>query len=349
LRRVLPVSIAAADSSPDTTSIGRALVEIVDDGGRRLGSITFESEGPYRIERRLPPAKQEEFKADFCREMARLEKWAADLNWGASSVSEFRVVISGRYKISKSLVPAWSGRAGHMEFPLWRVLARKAAIAHELVHVFFPNGNRLLAEGLAVYLQAAIGGNPAFPNFGKPLHENVRERFLEMAPDISRGDKQSLEQIHLAELDTIATPSPLTLRVGHEVYGEEPRGQAFIYPIAGSFVQFLVETHGLDMFRALYGQTRLVPLTQIAGSPERWAAVYGVPLDDLENEWKAMIADGFPASDSCEAPADRICVYSGFRSDKIKSSSVVPAKAGTQYATALLGLLGRPVKPGDDT
>jgi hypothetical protein len=192
-----------------------------------------------------------------------------------------------------------------MEFPLWRVLARKAAIAHELVHVFYPNGNRFLAEGLAVYLQAAIGGNPAFPNFGEPLHENVRRRFQEMAPAISRGDKQSLEHIHLAELDAIATPSPLTLRVGREVYGEEPRGQAFIYPIAGSFVQFLVETRGMDMFRALYRQTPLVPLAQNAGSPERWLDVYDAALNGLEHEWKAMIVDGFPSG---EAPADSIRV-----------------------------------------
>ena len=221
---------------------------------------------------------------------------------------QLHVVVSDRYKISKSLVPAWSGRAGHMEFPAWRVLARKAAIMHELVHVFFPNGNRFLAEGLAVYLQAAIGGNPAFPNFGKPLHENTRERFEEMARALSRGDRQSLELVHLAELDAIATPSPLTLRVGHDVYGEEPRGQSFIYPIAGSFVQFLVETRGMDMFRALYLQTPLVPHAQNAGSPERWMDVYDVPFNDLENEWKAMIADGFAASHNREAPADRMPV-----------------------------------------
>jgi hypothetical protein len=33
-----------------------------------------------------------------------------------------------------------------MEFPAWRVMAGEAAIMHELVHVYFPNGNRLLAE-----------------------------------------------------------------------------------------------------------------------------------------------------------------------------------------------------------
>ncbi len=30
-------------------------------------------------------------------------------------------------------------------------------------------------------------------------------------------------------------------------------------------------------------------------------------------------------------------------------AKLVPAKAGTRYAAALLALPGRPVKPGDDT
>ena len=303
LRRVVRNTVASADSRPDAISR-----ELVDDIGRRLGMVGFEPASPHGPDRRLSEAAQDEFQSDFCREIARLEKWAADVGWGRSSIPQLHVAVSDRYKISKSLVPAWSGRAGYMEFPAWRVLARKAAIMHELVHVFFPNGNRFLAEGLAVYLQAAIGGNPAFPNFGKPLHENTRERFEEMAPALSSGDKQSLELIHLVELDPIATPSPLTLQVGHEVYGEEPRGQAFIYPIAGSFVQFLIETRGMDMFRALYIQTPLVPQAQNAGSPERWMDVYDVPFPDLENEWKAIIADGFSESQHREAPADRIPV-----------------------------------------
>jgi len=104
-----------------------------------------------------------------------------------------------------------------MEFPSWRVASRKAAIAHELVHVFFPSGNRFLAEGLAVYLQAEIGGNPAFPNFGRPLHELARKLLREMIPSFSPGHPDSLAQLHLADLDAIATPSPLELKVSQEV------------------------------------------------------------------------------------------------------------------------------------
>jgi hypothetical protein len=182
-----------------------------------------------------------------------------------------------------------------MEFPAWRVMARKAAIAHELAHVFFPNGTRFLAEGLAVYLQAEIGGNPAFPNFGRSLHALVRERIIEMVPEFSSGDRQSLACIHLADLDEVATPSPLTLKVKQELYGEEPRGQACIYPIAGSFVQFLIETRGMEEFRKLYLQTPLVPFVQNAGMPDRWRSVYGSPLAGLEEEWKSLIAGGSSA------------------------------------------------------
>lgn len=270
--------------APDVPA-GPEYGEIAGIGGERLGTIEFEwPDG------RPDPTKQNEFKFDFHQEIARLKKWSASRYWPALPVPEFRVVVSDRYKISRSLVPAWSGCAGRMEFPAWRVVARKAAIAHEIVHVFYPNGNRLLAEGLAVYLQAEIGGNPAFPNFGRPLHELVRELLKEMVPGFVRGDPASLAPIRLAALDQIATPNPLTLKVGNDFYGEEPRGQAHIYPIAGSFVQFLIEAHGLETFRALYERTPLVPLQQAAGSLDRWIDAYGLSLADLGDEWKSLIA-----------------------------------------------------------
>jgi hypothetical protein len=175
-----------------------------------------------------------------------------------------------------------------MEFPAWRVVTGKAAIAHELVHVFFPNANRLLAEGFAVYLQAAIGSNPAFPNFGKPLHPLAGECLRSMLSAV--GDEAtSLDEMHLAGLDQIATPTPLELKVGQDLYGEEPRGQALIYPLAGSFVQFLIETRGMERFRTLYVRTPLVPFDQDPGPGSRWNEVYCIPLACLEREWKSFI------------------------------------------------------------
>jgi hypothetical protein len=239
----------------------------------------------------FPRATQSEFESDFRCELARCEQWAADRNWPARPMADLRVVVSDRFRISKSLVPAWYGHAGRMEFPAWRVLSRKAAIAHELIHVLFPNGNRLLAEGLAVHLQAEIGSNPAFPNFSRPLHGLVRELLPALVPGYRPSEPASLEPIRLADLDSIATPGPLTLKVGADFYGEEPRGQAHIYPLAGSFVQHLIAMRGLESFRALYERTPLVPLHQDAGSPGRWLEIYGIPLSALEGEWKSMIAD----------------------------------------------------------
>jgi hypothetical protein len=270
----------------------------------RIEKIDFEFECVRDGAGALTQAKRIEFKDDVCQEIGRLQKWAAGLDWIGFPVPELNIIVSDRYSISKSLVPAWSGRLGYMEFPTWRVASsRKAAILHELVHVFFPNGNRFLAEGLAVHLQDCLGGNPAFPNFGKPLHRNVCELLLERTPPTSSEDLLGLGQIHLAELDLIPTPNPLTLRVGAELFGEDKRGQAFVYLIAGSFVRFLLETRGSERFRSLYTQTQLLPLILNAGSLDRWSDVYCITLADLENEWKSTIVSELPVA-NCETFAE---------------------------------------------
>jgi hypothetical protein len=275
------------EPSPSGRIVVSEDLELSNFGSALLARIEFEAslQGDQ-----LGPTIRNEFKSDLYREITQINRWAAENNWLPLPWPEFRVVVSDRFNISRSLVPAWSGRQGHMEFPTRRVVARNAAIAHELVHVFFPNGNRFLAEGLAIYLQAEIGGNPAFPNFGRPLHELVRELAPRMTLGFRPGEPSSLEAIHLTELDAIATPNPLTLKVGTDVYGEEPRGQAHVYPLAGSFVQHLVETRRIEAFRCLYGLTPLVPWCQDAGATERWMEAYGSPLQSLEFEWKSMIA-----------------------------------------------------------
>jgi hypothetical protein len=240
----------------------------------------------------LSPSQQDQFKVDFGREIASLGRWSARENWPACSPSvDLRVFVSDEYKISRALVPASIGQKGRMEFPAWRVVAGEAAITHELVHVYFPNGNRFIAEGLAIYLQATIGGNPAFPNFGRPLHEVARELLRMMVPEFTGANPESLERIRLRDLDKIATPSPLRLRVGLKVYQDDPPGQAHIYPIAGSFAQFLIETEGVVKFREVFNMTPLKPFERNAGSPDRWEHVYGVPLKELEERWKLEIGE----------------------------------------------------------
>ena len=231
----------------------------------------------------------DEFRGDFLREMHRLDQWSAENHWSPRDVADLKVRISADYRISKSLVPSWYGETGHMRFPVSRVAARRAAIMHELVHVYFPSGNRLLAEGLAVYLQAVIGGNSAFPNFGRPLHALSALRLQEIAGEAEDVPAPPAGAGHLAKLDAIPTPNPLTLAAGSKRYGEDARGQGVLYPLAGSFVQFLIETRGLVMFRLLYSLTPFVPLTLNGGVPLRWTEVYGMSLATLESEWSALL------------------------------------------------------------
>jgi hypothetical protein len=240
----------------------------------------------------LSPGHQEAFVAQFCGEFGRLQSWCANERWVPDTFPPLQVFVSDEYRISRALIPAAVGQRGRMEFPAWKVVAGEAAVMHELVHVFFPNGNRMLAEGLAIHLQARIGGNPAYPNFGRPLHETAIDVLRRMVPEFVSGNAASLDAVRLAMLDRIATPSGLRLRVGSRLYQIDEVGLAHTYPLAGSFVTFLIETHGLDRFRALYQRTPLKPFERDAGSPERWTEVYGSPLEAVERQWKAKLAAG---------------------------------------------------------
>ena len=86
-----------------------------------FGSLTFEFRSSDQIVRQLTSDHQNQFKADFHREAARLEEWTAARGWPAPAIPNVQVTVSDQFKISKALVPAWNGRAGHMEFPSWRV------------------------------------------------------------------------------------------------------------------------------------------------------------------------------------------------------------------------------------
>jgi hypothetical protein len=252
----------------------------------------------------LSPLQREIYEASFCTELTKVENWFAHANWW-KLVSErparfvelpetylprrgtfdgpfpdLQVTTSSEYKLSESLIPAFLGHRGKMLFPARRAAVNEGAIAHELVHVFFPNSNRMLAEGLAVYIQSKIGGNLAFPTFEKTLDQMVREF-------TSSSTQTRLDLIHLSALDKVSTPSLLTLRIGPTIYDDSQ----VTYALAGSFVGFLIETRGTDLFHRLYTRTPLVPFERDAGGADRWQDVYGISLEDLEAEWKAKIAN----------------------------------------------------------
>jgi hypothetical protein len=155
--------------------------------------------------------------------------------------------VSETYPRSKALIPAWLGRRGCIEFPAHRVVAGEAAIAHELVHVLFPNGNRVLAEGLAIYLQQKLCPHiPVYPNFGDRL-ETVVADFLRTT--FRHDAHHALWSMELDAFERISTPDRLTLRITRDtVIGAKPgipdpppAEIKTMYAVAGSLVELLLE------------------------------------------------------------------------------------------------------------
>jgi hypothetical protein len=172
--------------------------------------------------------------------------------WGATWKEPIRIHVDRSYRISKALIPGYRGNRGFMEMPLRGVRNNDGALLHEIVHVYAPNDNRFLAEGLAVYLHQKLAGNPAFPNYGRALDAEARGRLVHI---------ESLEK-----LNGVRTPRPLGT-----VLSEDSA-----YILAGSFVGFLIENQGLAEFRALYeGGT--------------YEAAYGKSLMVLETEWRSAL------------------------------------------------------------
>ncbi len=210
----------------------------------------------------VSPQAAAAFRAKATRSFSRVNRDHGCLYKGA-----LRIIVSADYRISKALIPAWRGSPGRMEFPARRVRNGSSAVIHEFVHVCAANQNRFLAEGLAVYLQSKLSTGRAFPNFGRSLHRLA-------AP---------YRSIDLARLDAIGTPTRLLL-IG-ELSGREA------YLVAGSFVGYLIETHGLERFRRLYALTPLRPKERGgSGKVARYTAIYGRSLQLLVKNWRAFIA-----------------------------------------------------------
>ncbi len=166
-----------------------------------------------------------------------------------------------------ALIPAWEGNRGNMLFRTGTTVAGRSAITHEVIHVFAPNANRFLAEGFAVYGHERLGGQAAYPNSGRDLHNAAGE---------------SADEANLLVLDAIATPDRLDP-------DRTPERRAYIR--AGSFVRFLIETYGMDKFGLLYALTPLDAGARNSGAADRWVGVYGLSLEALSNAWKARLSE----------------------------------------------------------
>lgn len=193
------------------------------------------------------------FQSEMQRARAKVREW-----WGDTFEGSIFIQTNTERVLSMALIPAWRGERGQMIFGAKRVDAGEAATVHEMIHVYAPNANRFLAEGLAVYGHDLLGGPPAYPNFGKSL-------------DDIAGRSANRELV--MALERTPTPNPL------ENVSKE--GEA----IAGSFVKFLIERHGMDKLRAVYTLTPLVPMQRDPGEPARWQQVYGESFEAILDAW----------------------------------------------------------------
>ncbi|MEA2991987.1 MAG: hypothetical protein QOD40_907 [Alphaproteobacteria bacterium] len=187
--------------------------------------------------------------------------------WGPTFSGPLTIDINNSTEAAMSLVPSWRGKSNYIVFPARTALQSSAATIHEMTHIFAPNANRFLAEGLAVHVHDHLGGPPAFPNFGRPLHAAA---------------KAFAQKADIAALDHLPTPNMLQLG------GQLARKEAYL--VGGSFVRFLIEQHGMEKFRQLYATTPFVPRQRNAGDPERWQQVYGMSLDEVASEWRKRVA-----------------------------------------------------------
>jgi hypothetical protein len=201
----------------------------------------------------IRPGAATAFEKEMQRARTKVREW-----WGATFESPIAIETNTERVLSMALIPAWRGERGQMMFGAKRVNAGEAATVHEMIHVYAPNANRFLAEGLAVYGHDLLGGPPAYPNFGKSLDDIA-------ARSASRKLAIALERT--------PTPNPL------ETVSED--GEA----IAGSFVKFLIERHGMDEFRALYALTPLAPKQRDPGEAARWQQVYGDSFEVIMDDW----------------------------------------------------------------
>jgi hypothetical protein len=163
--------------------------------------------------------------------------------------------VSRRHRI-----PFTRANGPFIDIPANRVLSVASSVAHEMAHVVAPSRgkrDRLLDEGLGVYVQEKFGeiGDVSYPTFGRELHRES-----------------------VSELERIGVAVPLRdaerLRTKGGTRGDARRAA---YLVEGSFVKFLIETYGLEIFLEVHdGGT--------------YDGAYGKSRDALEGEWQAFLA-----------------------------------------------------------
>src|SRR5262245_6523831 len=83
------------DNQPADQS-GAATLAVSDGQARRLGSLSFENDGPP--ERQLSLPQRLALRDDIARELARLEQWSIDHGW-QHAFPQLDVIVADRYRI----------------------------------------------------------------------------------------------------------------------------------------------------------------------------------------------------------------------------------------------------------
>ncbi len=122
----------------------------------------------------------------------------------------------------------------------------------------FRDGNRLLDEGFAVYVEERLTGKPEmFPNWGLETHAGYLK--------VRRQEEQ-----------------PVWPLLAAEHYRSHPKHRGRFTRLAylqqASFCKYLVESHGLERFFRLYGSEL-----------EAFDEIYGRPFAALEADWRAFL------------------------------------------------------------
>ncbi len=134
---------------------------------------------------------------------------------------------------------------------------------HELVHVLgYKTGHppALLDEGLAIYLSEELGNSAFFTLVGYP-DKSINETLRLLA-----------KKVKLISLSTLFSYNDIS----------EASDVVLAYVQSASFVKYLIENYGREIFLELFAETRL---NEIAENKNRFAKLYKMGLTRVEQEW----------------------------------------------------------------
>ena len=227
----------------------------------------------------LQPRTDNVFASDLCCEFSKVGSLGCQSQLDCSAVAGASRHRLRSFQDFEILVPAWSGRPGHMEFPGWRVTSRKAAILHELFMYFSRTAIGCLRKVSLFTSRLRWAPTRRFQiSAGRCTNSSVNSASTWCPAFRQSMSRSASNTIQLAEMDAIATPSPLTLKVGNRFLRRGAARTSAPLSVAGSFIQFLIETRGLADVSQLYERTPLVPLQQNAGSPDAGLKSMGIRL-----------------------------------------------------------------------